>query len=85
MSTDLSPENEQFIRVQLTTGVFASREEVLEAGIELLRKRDDLLQRVKESRRQLDSGEFTQYDDDGLAARFVDLKNNAQQPDDKRE
>jgi len=55
-------------------GVFASREEAVDAGVGLLRKREALVKQLEHSRRQLDEGEFTQYDDAGLAARFEVLK-----------
>ncbi|EGF28751.1 hypothetical protein [Rhodopirellula baltica] len=32
------------------------------------------VKRLQESRRQLDNGEFTEYDDDSLTARFDGLK-----------
>lgn len=54
-------------------GVFASREEAIDAGVGLLRKREALVNQLADSRRQLDEGEFTQSDDAGLAARFEEL------------
>lgn len=36
-----------------------------------------LVEQLKDSRRQLDEGEFTQYDDAGLTARFEELKAKA--------
>lgn len=74
MATDLSPENEQFIADKVAQGTYRSREEALDAGIELLRKRDRLVDRLTESRRQLDDGEYTDYDDESLAVRFEELQ-----------
>lgn len=48
-------------------------DEAIDAGIALLRKHDELTARFEESRRQLDEGEFTHYDDQSLAARFDGL------------
>jgi Arc/MetJ-type ribon-helix-helix transcriptional regulator len=58
----------------LTRGKFGSREEALDAGVELLRKRDELIDRLRESRRQLDAGEFADYNDDSITVRFDELK-----------
>jgi Arc/MetJ-type ribon-helix-helix transcriptional regulator len=77
MSSEISPENEQFIEKQITSGAFHSRAEVLDAGIELLRMRNELLDRIDERRRQLDAGEFTDYDEQGLRKRFEELKERA--------
>ena len=77
MSQSLSPENEAYVDGQVASGVFASRDEVIDAGVALLRKREALVRRLQESRRQLDNGEFADYDDDSLAARFDELKAKA--------
>jgi Arc/MetJ-type ribon-helix-helix transcriptional regulator len=77
MSQSLSPENQAYIDSQVAGGAFASRDEAIDAGVALLRKRDELVGRLKESRRQLDEGELTQYDDESLAARFDELKAKA--------
>lgn len=77
MSQSLSPENQSYIDSQVAEGTFASHDEAIDAGIALLRKHDELAARLKASRRQLDEGEFTEYDDESLAARFDELKANA--------
>jgi Arc/MetJ-type ribon-helix-helix transcriptional regulator len=74
MAIDLSPENEKFIADKVAQGMYGSREEALDAGVELLRTHDQLVIRLTESRRQLDVGEYTDYDDESLAARFDNLK-----------
>ncbi len=77
MSQPLSPENQAYIDGQVAGGVFASSDEAIDASVALLRKRDELVARLRESRRQLDEGEFTEYDDESLAARFDELKAKA--------
>ena len=77
MSTEISPENEHFIQQQIASGHFHDRREVLDAGILLLRKKQELLGRLDESRRQLDCGEFAEYDDESLRQRFEQLKDAA--------
>ena len=68
MSTDssLSPELETFIEQQVSRGAFKDRVQALEAGIDMLRQRQALVDRLTESRRQLDEGEFVEFDDEGL-------------------
>lgn len=77
MSSELSPENETYIQGKIASGFFSSREDAVDAGIELLRKRDELIEQVREGRRQLDEGEFIEYDDDSLSRRFEQLKGRA--------
>ena len=79
MSTEISHENEAFIQEQILSGKFESRSEVLDAGIELLKLRTDLQDRFAESRRQLDSGEHTEYDDEALQGLFQRLKDRVRQ------
>ena len=77
MSQSLSPENEAYVDGQVAVGAFASRDEAIDAGVALLRKREALVQLLQESRTQLDNGAYTDYDDDSLAARFEELKAKA--------
>jgi putative addiction module CopG family antidote len=74
MSTGLSPENELFIQSQLERGLFGDRSAVINAGLELLRKRQALIAHLTESDRQLEAGEYTDYDDESLQRRFKELK-----------
>lgn len=71
MSLGLSPENEAFLRRELATG--KSRDEVINAGLNMLRSREKLLARLDEARRQLNEGEYTEYDDRSLDAFFASL------------
>ena len=73
MTNDLSSENERFIAGEIAAGVYAGRGEALDAAIELLKRRKELLDRLSNSRRQLDSGEFVEYDEVGLAGLFEGL------------
>jgi Arc/MetJ-type ribon-helix-helix transcriptional regulator len=65
------------IDARVASGQYADEESVLREGVELLRKRDALVERLQESRRQLDSGEVAEFDDASLAARFAELKSKA--------
>ena len=66
MSTNLSSHSEQFIEAALARGLFQSRGEALEEAVELLRRRQEMLDKIEEGTRQLRSGEFAAYDDRSL-------------------
>jgi Arc/MetJ-type ribon-helix-helix transcriptional regulator len=74
MASDLSPDTESFIQQEIAVGAFPSRQDALEAGVELLRKRKALLEKLDEGRRQLDAGEYVEFDEDGLRQFFEGLK-----------
>jgi Arc/MetJ-type ribon-helix-helix transcriptional regulator len=57
MSTDLSPQNEQFIEHAVAQGVFHDRVEALDEAVELLRRRQELLDHIDQGTRQLRGGE----------------------------
>ncbi|MEZ6059362.1 MAG: hypothetical protein R3C19_03265 [Planctomycetaceae bacterium] len=78
MKTEISQLNENFIQTQIANGVFPDRQSALNAAVELLRRRSDVLERIDTGRRQLDAGDFTEYDDDTLRQRLDDLKSRAQ-------
>ncbi|MFO0788295.1 MAG: hypothetical protein U0805_02490 [Pirellulales bacterium] len=73
MASELSPDTELFIQREITLGSFQSREDLLEAGVDMLRRRRQLMDRLAESRRQLDEGEYVDYDDEGLDQLFSQL------------
>lgn len=78
MPVDISPENEQFIQQQIKAGAFRTRTDAIDAGVELLRRRTELLDRIDCGRRQLDQGDYHEYDDRSLQQRFEQLKHRAQ-------
>jgi len=57
MSSGLSPENEQFIQHAVECGTFQSREQALDEAVELLKRRQQLLDHIDEGTRQLRNGE----------------------------
>lgn len=73
MASDLSPDAESFIQQEIALGVCQSRSDALEAGMEVLKKRRALMNRLAESRRQLDEGEYFEYDQEGLRELFEGL------------
>jgi Arc/MetJ-type ribon-helix-helix transcriptional regulator len=57
MSIDLSPQNEQFIEQVVARGAFHDRTQALDQAVDLLRRRQELLDHIDEGTRQLRSGE----------------------------
>jgi Arc/MetJ-type ribon-helix-helix transcriptional regulator len=84
MSNELSSDSESFIAGEIALGAFRSRGDAIEAGIELLRKRRQLMDRIAESRRQLDEGEYVEFDEEGLRQFFEGLKERACRPADAK-
>jgi Arc/MetJ-type ribon-helix-helix transcriptional regulator len=71
MSTDLSPQYEQFIRSVVTRGLFHDRTEALDKAVELLQRRQELLDHIDEGTRQLRGGEGIELQgDEALRAFF---------------
>ena len=79
MASDISRENEEFIEQEIASGRFRDRAEVLDAGIGLLRQRKAIMDRLANSRHQLDSGQYVELDSAGLRQVFDDLKSRARQ------
>jgi Arc/MetJ-type ribon-helix-helix transcriptional regulator len=79
MATDMSPENEQFLEQAIATGLFGSRGEALNAGVDLLKQRNQLISRLQESRRQLDEDDFVDLDEPGMHELFDTLRSRARQ------
>jgi Arc/MetJ-type ribon-helix-helix transcriptional regulator len=74
MSTDISPQNEQFIQHVIDRGIFHDRNQVLDEAVELLRRRQELLDHIDEGTRQLRSGEGIElFGEEALRAYFEQL------------
>jgi hypothetical protein len=74
MSTNLSPEINRLIAQELALGQYRSEEELLTEALQLLSQRNALRKQVEAGTRQLQSGEYTDYDSQSLRQRFHDLK-----------
>jgi Arc/MetJ-type ribon-helix-helix transcriptional regulator len=66
MSSGISPENERFIDRAVRTGRFPDRGSALDAAVDLLKRRLELVEHIDEGTRQLRSGQYTEYDERGL-------------------
>jgi Arc/MetJ-type ribon-helix-helix transcriptional regulator len=47
MASEISPENEQFIQHELESGVYQSRDELLDEAVSLLKRRRDLQREIQ--------------------------------------
>jgi Arc/MetJ-type ribon-helix-helix transcriptional regulator len=74
----LSPENELFVQQQVDAGVFAGRKEIINAGVDALRQRQALKDRLSRSAQQLETGEYTDFDQAGLRKWFDEVEENVQ-------
>ena len=74
MSAGITPENEQFLREQVAAGLYSDREEALNAGVDLLKARQGLIARLARSREELDSGQYEEFDEEGLKTFFDELR-----------
>lgn len=76
MKAHLSPNAEAFLTHVVATGIYRDIDEALEAGVNLLRARTELQQRLRNSRAQLDRKEGVDLDDEGLSDLFRSLHTN---------
>lgn len=74
MQLNLSPSTEAFLASVVSSGAYRDPSEAIEEGVDLLRARLELKQRLANSKAQLDRGEGIFLDDAGLANFFEDLK-----------
>jgi Arc/MetJ-type ribon-helix-helix transcriptional regulator len=77
MIQNLSQENEAFISAAVASGVYQDRSAAIEAGVSLLRRHELLTTRLRDSRRQLDDGEFVEFDAQSLGELFGRLEERA--------
>ncbi len=62
MSSEISRQNEQYIQEAIARGAFRSRAEALDAAVELLKQRDQLIGDVNAGIEQLERGEGERLD-----------------------
>jgi Arc/MetJ-type ribon-helix-helix transcriptional regulator len=77
MSSNLSPENEQFIENAVSVGMYHDRAEALDRAVELLRRREQLVCDVNEGIEQLERGEGVALD---IAAIKTAVRNRLKTP-----
>ena len=69
MSTDLTPQSEQYLAEVVRRGVFSSREQALERAVDLLRQREELVREVNRGIEQCERGELVPFDVEDIKAR----------------
>ncbi|MGA2258380.1 MAG: hypothetical protein ABSG53_27260 [Thermoguttaceae bacterium] len=74
MNTELSPENELFIRQAVAAGVFSDREHALDEAVGLLKNRQSILAHIDEGTRQLREGDYIEVDQGGLRGFFDEIQ-----------
>jgi Arc/MetJ-type ribon-helix-helix transcriptional regulator len=62
MSHRLSPENEQFLDLAVSAGTFHDREAAIDEAVNLLRRREKLIQDVNHGIEQINRGETVPFD-----------------------
>lgn len=70
MTTNLSPENEQFIENVVASGLYHDRDDALNRAVELLKKREQLIRDVNLGIEQLERGEGKVWDMDEIDAKI---------------
>lgn len=79
MKSELSLKSEQLIDELLHDGSYASRAEVLEDALELLRQRREILRHIDAGTEQLRTGQYNDYDDESLRELFGRIKAEGRQ------
>ncbi len=69
MSTDISPENQQYLEETVARGTFPSKARALDAAIELLKRREQLIRDVNAGIEELERGEHGPLDVEDIKAR----------------
>ncbi len=74
MSVELSPELQEFVQSRVASGAYGSESAVIEAALKLLAQREKLLADIDAGKRQLDRGEYTEYDEQSLSRFLSDIE-----------
>ncbi|HUE69788.1 MAG TPA: hypothetical protein VMP01_02770 [Pirellulaceae bacterium] len=79
MVSDVSPTNEAFLTDAIARGLFKDRRSALDEAVELLRRKQEILNRIEVGTQQLRSGEYRSFDEDGLRAFGEEIKREGRQ------
>ena len=66
MSSDLTPENEQYLQEVIARGMYSSRQDALNVAVVLLKQREEILSEVKAGMDQVERGEVRPLEMDKL-------------------
>ena len=70
----LTEDNERFVSASLAEGLYGSREELLNDALQSLQQEHEWRRHAEEGTRQLQNGEYREFDDKSLAEYFEDVK-----------
>jgi len=68
MSAGISPQNEQFLQDAVARGTFGSREQALDAAVDMLREREEVIREVRKGVEELERGEGRPLDIEAVKA-----------------
>ncbi len=71
---ELTQENKQFMEDALAQGLYPSRDELFNDALRSLQLEREWRRHAEEGARQLQSGEYTDFDDESLAEYFEGVK-----------
>ena len=74
MSTELSPDLEEFVQQRLAAGSYRTGGEVIREAFRLLERREQLLAHIDTGTAQLRRGECTEYDQDSFRTLFDEIQ-----------
>jgi putative addiction module CopG family antidote len=74
MTVEIPSDLQDFVQAAITSGNFKDEGEVVGEALRLLRQREQLRADVNVGLAQLDAGQYAEYDEHGLRARFVAIK-----------
>ena len=79
MVSDVSPTNEAFLTDAIARGLFKDRRSALDEAVELLRRKQEILNRIELGTQQLRSGEYRTFDEEGLRAFGEEIQREGRQ------
>lgn len=83
MADIIPPEFKRFVRQKIASGEYQSEQEIITDGLRLLRERKDRLGQIRKAiqlgRDQIDSSEYTEYDEHTLREFFDELQTHGKQ------
>ncbi|MEK6257153.1 MAG: hypothetical protein AABP62_00920 [Planctomycetota bacterium] len=73
-TVQLTDENERFVSASLAEGLYHSRDELLNDALHSLQQEREWRKHAEEGARQLQNGEYAEFDDESLAEYFEGVK-----------
>jgi Arc/MetJ-type ribon-helix-helix transcriptional regulator len=73
-TVQLTEDNERFVSTSLAEGLYSSQDELFNDALHSLQQEREWRRHAEEGARQLQNGEYTEFDDESLTAYFEDVK-----------